>query len=276
MIDSARLERNLVAVARRYAPTLVPAGWQKPGDYTGALPELARSLATYNVLVMAGEAGQASVKAWTDGFQAFYGALASTLFPSYQRISAFYLDQEQPLLVALYGEATPVIVTMAGFVTPYVVARQGTRPLEVELLGMIDMILEELEATDLPRDEYRRLRDNGASLLRGLLESSVRQLPVTPAARPIFDEMNAQRGANTPPSTQAAKSSPPPPPTDLPEPPAPPAMPPDLPEYVSPPPVKPQEDARRFDPDAVPIFFNPGKRDSAQPLPPVPPLPPRE
>lgn len=276
MIDSARLERNLVAAARRYAPTLVPAGWQKPGDYAGALPELARALATYNVLVMAGEAGQASVKAWTDGFQAFYGALAGTLFPSYQRISAFYLDQEQPLLVALYGEATPVIVTMAGFVTPYVVARQGTRPLEVELLGMIDMILEELEATDLPRDEYRRLRDTGASLLRGLLESNVRQLPVTPAARPIFDEMNAQRGASTPPATQAAKSSAPPPPPDLPEPPAPPAMPPDLPEYVSPPPVKPQEDARRFDPDAVPIFFNPGKRDSAQPLPPVPPLPPRE
>lgn len=278
MIDTARLERNLVSVARRYAPTLVPAGWQKPGDYSGALPHLARALATYNVLVMAGEAGQASVKAWTDGYQAFYGALANTLFPSFQRISAFYLDQEQPLIVALYGEATPVIMTMAGFVTPYVVARQGTRPLEVELLGMMDMILEELEATDLPRDEYRRLRDTGASLLRGLLESSVRQLPVTPAARPIFDEMNAQRGTSAPPAAQAATNAPPPP-TDLPEPPAPPEMPPDLPEYVPPPPIKPEaapESARRFDPDAVPIFFNPGKRDSAQPLPPVPPLPPRE
>ena len=288
MIDSARLERNLVAVARRYAPTLAPAGWQKPGDYSGALPELARALATYNVLVMGGDAGQASVKAWTDGFQAFYSALASALFPSYQRISAFYLDQEQPLIVALYGEATPVIITMAGFVAPYVVARQGTRPLEVELLGMMDMILEELEATDLPREEYRRLRDTGASLLRALLDGEVRQLPITPAARPIFDEMNAQRGASTPPATSTTPAAqkptaapPPPPPADLPEPPAAPAMPLDLPEYIPPPPVKPPEPspepARRFDPDAVPIFFNPGtKRDSAQPLPPVPPLPPRE
>ncbi len=279
MIDSARLERNLIAVARRYAPTLIPAGWQQPGDYRGALSDLARGLATYNVLVLAGAAPQASVKRWTDGYQAFYSAMTSALFPSYGRVSAFYLDQEQPLLVALYGEATPVIVALAGFVAPYVVVRQGTRPLEVELVGMMDMILEELEATDLPREDYRRLRDAGASLLRELLEGDFRQLALTPAARPIFDEMNAQRGSAASPAP-AAQHVPPPMPADLPEPPAPPEMPPDLPEYVPPPPVNAPEDVteplRRFDPDAVPIFFNPGSRGAnSQPVPPVPPLPPR-
>jgi hypothetical protein len=278
-IDPARLERNLIHVARKYAPALIPAGWQKPGDYPRPLPELARALATYNVLVMAGDAGQASVKAWTDGYQSIYQALASALFPSFQRVSAFYLDQEQPLMVALYGEATPVMVSLAGFIVPYVVARQGTRPLEVELIGMVDMILEELEATDLPRDEYRRLRDSGAGLLRNLLDAGVRQLAVTPAARSIFDEMTAPRPDSPAPSAagvaKTAQAAPPPP-ADLPEPP----MPPDLPEYIPPPPTSVPQEApepvRRFDPDAVPIFFNPGQRTNNPPAPPVPPLPPRQ
>lgn len=278
MIDSARLERNLIAAARRYAPTLIPAGWQKAGDYSGSLPNLARALATYNVLVMGGEAPQNAVKGWTDGYQGLYRVLCEALFPSYAKISAFYLDQEQPLLVGLFGEATPVIVTLAGYVTPYVVARQGTRPLEVELFGMMDMILEELEATDLPRDEYRRLRDSGAGLLRDLLNGGVRQLAITPPARPIFDEMAAQRPVTQapppPPATLPQEQQAPPKPSDLPAPPAP----PDLPEYIPPPPLTPQdipEPTRRFDPDAVPIFFNAGQRGSNPSVPPVPPLPPR-
>ncbi|MEP7290445.1 MAG: hypothetical protein ABI835_01625 [Chloroflexota bacterium] len=275
MIDSARLERNLIAAARRYAPTLIPAGWQKAGDYSGSLPNLARALATYNVLVMAGDAPQASVKGWTDGYQGFYRVLCEALFPSFGRVSAFYLDQEQPLMVALYGEATPVIVALAGFVTPYVVARQGTRPLEVELVGMMDMILEELEATDLPREEYRRLRDSGASILRGLLDSEVRQFALTPPARPIFDEMNAQRPVESR-SVPVVQRAAPPQPADLPEPP----LPPDLPEYIPPPPVSAPETlpepGRRFDPDAVPIFFNPGQRGNNSSVPPVPPLPRRD
>ena len=89
MIDSARLERNLIAAARRYAPALIPGGWQKPGDYTGSLLNLARALATYNVVVMAGDAPQSTVKGWTDGYQSLYRTLCDALFPSFMKISAF-------------------------------------------------------------------------------------------------------------------------------------------------------------------------------------------
>src|SRR5579871_2668700 len=108
MIDSSRLENSLIHVARRYAPALIPAGWQKAGDYPGALPDLARALATNNVLVMIGQTQPTSVKAWTDGYQSFYQAMCTALFPSYTRVGAFFIDQAQPLIVALYGEATPV------------------------------------------------------------------------------------------------------------------------------------------------------------------------
>ena len=280
MIDSARLEHALITVARRYAPALIPAGWQKPGDYSGALPELARALASYNVLLMSAEAPQTSVKHWTDGYQGFYQLLSGALFPSFMRVSAFYIDQQEPLIVALYGEATPVITAMAGYVAPYVVARQGTRPLEVEMLGMMDMILEEVEATDLARDEYRRLRDSGAQVLRQLLDSGVRQMPLTPPTRAmIFDEMSAQRPTPPAPQPQAQRAAPPPP-TDLPEPPPSITPPTDLPEYLPPPPVTPPvEEApkRKFDPDAVPIFFNPSSSSQrGTNVPPVPPLPPRD
>ncbi len=272
MIDPTRLERSLIAVARRYAPALIPSGWQKPGDYPGALPDLARALAAYNVLIMAADASQGVVKSWTDGYLDFYQLLSSALFPSFTRASAFYVDQEEPLIVAIYGEATPVIVALAGFVAPYVVARQGTRPMEVEILGMVDMILEEIEATDLTREEYRRLRDSGASVLRQLLESQVRQLPVTPPTRPIFNEMVAQRPAL---KTEKHPLVAPPQPLDLPEPPPPPATLPEEPQAPPPPPELPETaPPRRFDPDAVPIFFNPGR--TTLPKPPVPPLPPRE
>src|SRR5215467_7199551 len=96
MIDSSRLENGLIHVARRYAPALIPAGWQKPGDYPGALPDLARALATYNVLVMLGSAPPTAVKAWTDSYQSFYQTICAALFPSYMRASAFYVDNPPP------------------------------------------------------------------------------------------------------------------------------------------------------------------------------------
>lgn len=277
MIDSSRLERSLVAVARRYAPALV-AGWQQPGDYKGMLDNLAGTLAGYSVLVMVGDPGAAAVKAWTDSYLALYALLTETLFPSFARVSAFYVDQTPPMIVGIYGEATPVITALAGFVVPYVAARHGTRPPDVELFGMMDMILEALEATDLDRDEYRFLRERGAALLRGLLEGDVQQIPLTPPTRPIFDDL-ARRPATTSTSKrERAVGSPPPPPADLPEPPLPTSMPeerqppPDLPEAPAPEPAR-----RHFDPDAVPIFFNPARQtpDMTRPTPPVPPLPPR-
>ncbi len=272
MIDNARLEAGLIHVARRYAPALVPQGWQQPGDYSGALPELAKALASFNLLLMAGEAPTTSIKNWTDGYEQFYQLLCGALFPSFTRVTAFYVDQQQPMIVAIYGEATPVIVTMAGLVAPYVVTRQGTRPLDLELIGMMDMILEDVEASDLPGDDYRRLREAGADALRQLLSSDVRQLLLTPPARPIFGDLR--------PATQTMTVAPvaPPQPADLPEPPAAPAT---MPEEIRAPPIPQETESqpprRTFDPDAVPIFFNPGSSGQrGTNVPPAAPLPPPE
>ncbi|MCA9902212.1 MAG: hypothetical protein KC547_00030 [Anaerolineae bacterium] len=208
-----RLEKTLIAVASRYAKPLVPAGWQKPGDYPRALPELARSLASYNVLVLLGDlpvpyTGDAAlhIKFWADTYERLYRRLARVLFPSFADCTCYYADQEWPPIIILHGAATPLIEALADFVAPFVVMRQSSAQIsDVELRGLMDLVLEELEATDLPREEYVRLRDEAVAIVRDLLALNVRQMPLTPAKRPIFGVL--------PPPTAAAPA----PPDTLPE-----------------------------------------------------------
>ncbi|MCL4249481.1 MAG: hypothetical protein KJ065_15165 [Anaerolineae bacterium] len=236
-----RLEKTLIAVASRYAKPLVPTGWQKPGDYPRALPELARALASYNVLVLLGDlpvpyTGEASlhIKLWADTYERLYGRLARVLFPSFAECTCYYADQEWPPIIILRGAATPLIEALADYVAPFVVMRQSNAQVsDVELRGLMDLVLEELEATDLPREEYVRLRDETAAMVRDLLALNVRQMPLTPAKRPVFGVL-------------------PPPAPPAPEPPG------TLPEETTQPAPPPEEDA---EPD-MPMFFEHKPRPS--------------
>jgi hypothetical protein len=261
-----RLERALIAVARRSAPTLVLTGWKQPGDYPRPLSELAGALAANNVLVLIGDlspelAHQAAVhfKDWADAYVQLYTQLCETLFPSFTQVNAYYADQEWPPVVVIYGAATPVIIALAEYVAPYIVARQRQTPSDVEMRGLMDTVLDELEAGDLPRDDYRRLRDEGVALLKQLLAMQVYQLPLTPSAISIVTEETMM-----PPP---APMPPPPLPTTLPTETPPAAFPPDtLPEEV------PSEPVTRFQTGEVPIFFDVDRRSSKR-RPPVPDLP---
>jgi hypothetical protein len=251
-----RLERALITVARRSAPSLVPSTWRQPGDYPRSLSELAGALAANNVLVLIADlapelAHQAAVhfKDWADGYVQLYTQLCETLFPSYTQVNAYYADQEWPPVVVVYGAATPVVVALAEYVAPYVVARQRQNPSDVEMRGLMDTILDELEADDLPRNEYRRLRDEGVSLLKQLLSTQVLQFPLTPAAISIS-------GGEAIPMQSSPVSS---------EPSV--ARPPDtLPEDV------PSEAVARFQTGEVPIFFEVDRRGTKR-RPPIPDLP---
>ncbi|HYO89610.1 MAG TPA: hypothetical protein VER79_13250 [Candidatus Limnocylindrales bacterium] len=248
-----RLERALIAVARRYAPSLAPPGWQRPGDYDGRLPELAGVLAEHSVLVTLVQSppGQSVLvtPVWVDGLQTLYACLAGALFPSYTGINAFYADQNEPPIVLLQGEATPVIMALAGYIIPYLAARHGANPPESEQLDLLDAALDWLEAADLSRTDFLRLRGEAVSLLRPLLDSPARPTALAPAAR----------GAPIPARTRPAPASLPeakpagatPPPTTLPEAAS------SLPEAPRPP---------------LPVVFQPPARPARR-RPPVPNLP---
>ncbi|MDL1899670.1 hypothetical protein FBR02_02745 [Anaerolineae bacterium CFX9] len=268
----ARVEKTLVAVARRYAPALIPIGWAQPGDYallTGSPnphAELAFRLANEGVLVIVGDlsaalAHQAGVlfRDWGEAYTSLYSTLTRTLFPSYTDIQAFYADQEFPPIVGMIGAAPPVIMAMAGYVAPFIAARRRASAYptsDVELRGLMDEILEYLEAADLPREAYRQLRDACIVHLRTLLTSPVRQLELTPALDPSVTVVDMP---SEPPSPPESLPPIPPPPADLPEAARP--LPPDvLPEMLADITSRP------------PLFFD--ARESGAPRrPPVPDLP---
>ncbi|MBE2267862.1 MAG: hypothetical protein IAE80_06490 [Anaerolinea sp.] len=293
MSYAERLEKGLIACARHYAPRLVPPDWQQTGDYRRPLPELAHLLGGYGVLVMVGDvppslAAQAALhhREWVENYKGLYTLIAGVLFPTFRNVQAFYIDQTAaPPIVGLQGDAIPVIEMLAGYVTPFVAARQGVpgqnSAAEVELIGLMDMILEELEASDFPRETYKALRDNGAAYIRQILIGYTRQIALTPALRPVFGDSTQPTPPQVPPrldATQGAPSfntqtiAPPPPPIHSPT-----VLPPSvLPEEdrisLAPPPTQ-VPDEPLFKTGSIPVFFDSGKRDKGTRRPPVPNLP---
>lgn len=189
-----RLERALIAIARRYAPELIPPGWTRSGDYPAPLTELAQRLAARGALALMGEpaagsSADAAFRAWADGYKRMYAVLCAPLFPSYTTVGAFFVDEEQPPVVVIVGEAAPVIETMAEIIAPYVVMRQGAAAAGVtpaELDQIVTMALGELEAGDLPPDALARLKQDAAAALGALLSAPIRQYALTPPLRDLF------------------------------------------------------------------------------------------
>lgn len=191
-----RLEDILLRLAQQYAPHILRA-WN-PLD-PQRVAKLARYLASYNVLVIMGDFPQTlriveedsarQIQAWVDSYAQFYLLLARALFPSFVGISAQYADNRWPVAIAIRGECAPVIEAMAGFVTPYIAMRQTEAVVsEIELIGLMEVILEVLEGTTLPREAYRRLLSEGAGLLKKLLASPIRQHPITNFDRRVFTD----------------------------------------------------------------------------------------
>jgi hypothetical protein len=191
-VNDQRLDKILTRLAQRHAPDLLR---QLPAD---RLPALARRLASYNLLVLMGEVTQPvispdtimRVQTWADGYIRLYSLLAHPLFPSFTHISAQYADDKLPVVIVVKGAATPIMHVLAGFVSPFIAQRQRQATVsEMELLGLMDALLEELEATDLPREEYRTLRSDGAGVLKDMLRAPVRQLLLTPFDHPLFSDI---------------------------------------------------------------------------------------
>lgn len=191
---NARLERILIKLARQYAPHLTPPGWEQQGNQAERLAALARKLASYNVLLIVGyvppnllTAKDSHIQSWVNEYGHLYHLLAQRLFPSYTDMSAQYADDKLPAMVVLRGASTPIMHALAGFVAPYVAVRQSQiTGSEAELIGLMDIILDELETDDLSRTEHKRLRSDGVTILRRMLAVPIRQIGLTTFDRPIF------------------------------------------------------------------------------------------
>jgi len=189
-----RFERILYKLAQRHAPHLTPAGWSQGGDKLARVQKLARDLARYSVLVMVGNLAQpkaidVQVGQWVNLHAQFYGLLARSLFPTFSNIQAQYADNLTPPVVVLIGDASPVLNTMSGIVLPYLAMRQpkADEVSDGELLALMDILLKDLEAGDLPSAVYADIQHQCAGLLRHLLKGGVTHVMLTLFDKPVLE-----------------------------------------------------------------------------------------
>jgi hypothetical protein len=254
-----RTERALLSITRRYAPHLVES-YGRAGTDPLRLFGLAKALARNNVLVISGALppelttlSGVYINDWVSHYTDLYTRLCQALFPSYMTCTAYSADDNAPPIMLIFGETTPPIMALADYIAPFVAAKQsairaGAVVTDMELLGLMDHMLDDLEAGDLPRAEYRRLQADGAGIVRLLLDGEVRQQLLTLPAPSLGIAINA--------------------------PPSPVNLPPDLPEKPVPPPDLPEADGvgqPGFSGSDVPVFFSPSSRGTRRP--PVPDLP---
>ena len=216
---SARIERILYKLALQHAPHLAPPGWDQQGDQVERIQTLARRLASYHIVTLVGDLPpelhrlkDIHIQDWLRSFGQMYTLLAQGLFPSYTRIHAYYADDRLPPVAVLQGDAIPVTVALAGIITPYVAVRQSQPDVsDLELRGLMDIVLEELEGRDLPRSAYEGIRETGVNILRSMLRATVRHVSLTRFDKPILDAIQPQLDL----PSDAPET--PPPPADLPE-----------------------------------------------------------
>lgn len=205
----SRVERILSKLAQRHAPHLLASAGLPSDDAVLRVQWLARKLAHYSVLPLVGELAPQTehlkdihVEDWIQGYARLYHILAGGLFPSLKGLDAHYADEHLPVIVVLDGAAAPVISTMAGYVTPYLALRhpRGSVPMRgtgldaqntSEITALMDTVLLDLEAGDLPRAAYAGLRDAGVQAIQHMLFSTVRTVSLTPFDQPVV--------ASTPP-----------------------------------------------------------------------------
>lgn len=214
------VEMLLVQLARKYAPRLVPANWQKPGDLRKPLHMLARQLAEYDVVVVLGDRGSqpsswdipSAVEECVHYYTQLYRLFSGTFFPSFQHIAAYYYSfSRDNLLIYFEMEAGLVARVMAGYIAPYLVERQQS-PLvsDFELIALVDVVLKKLDPDGMDAQSHQSLKVQGEIILKHMLAMPLRQLPLTQFDEPFFTRIEKPAPTPEPP----ARPSPPP---DLPE-----------------------------------------------------------
>ena len=203
---TARLERILYKVSQQHAPVLTPPGWNQTGDPINRIQKLARALAGYNITILVGELApellhqkDRYVQDWVRQYAQMYNLLAQGLFPSFGKINAQYADDRLPPVIVFYGEATPIIGVLSGYITPYVAVRHGATASDLELRGLMTVILDELEAGDLPRAVYDAMLAQGVVILKQMLKTTVRHVSLTLFDKPIIETIQQTKRETSPP-----------------------------------------------------------------------------
>ena len=198
MTYNTELENCLIAIARRYAPHLVPADWHAPGDLDGSLPQFIRQLRGQGVLIVIGDRlGHADEDAVVGAardcvalYRRLYQYLAARLFPfSYAgtETRAVLCQEDDFVVVGLCAPAGPIVDAIDALIAPFII-RNHAPPLpdRDRVDALAGEVLAFLETNAADRDMIGEIGDMIEALcamsLRPLpyLSSHIAHAPVTP------------------------------------------------------------------------------------------------
>lgn len=218
---TTRLESILKTLVRQVTGNL----YLEPDSFNERVEQLASRLANDGVIVLVGRLhpqfhGQRNqhVQAWVNAYAQLYYLLCMGLFDTTDEPTAYIADNKYPVIVVFEARMLVVARVLTGLIIPYIALRQSDgQASRAELRGMIEMMLEELAATNLPHEKYTHIRDRGLELLDTLLKSEIQQVSLTEFSRQfILDEGSTQTPIQNPPRPDSLPELPKQKPTTMP------------------------------------------------------------
>ena len=160
-------------------------------SFNDRVEQLALRLVKEGMIILVGDLhpsyrGQrdALVQKWVNTYAELYYLLNIGLFDITDEPTAYVADHKYPLIVVFEARTLVIVRVLTGLIIPYIALRQADgKASRAELRGMIEMMLEELEASDLSYEKYAHIRNRGIALLDALLKSEVRQVSLTNFSR---------------------------------------------------------------------------------------------
>jgi hypothetical protein len=220
----ARMERILRKLAQRYRPYLLN---NLPADIDDRLRFLADGLAKEGVLVIVGDVPDEyygeQVSKWVGAYGDLFQVMAREIFPSLAKLEAVYADNNRPPIVVIDGQPAAVMEQLGHYVVPFLAMRQNdSRVTDAELRGLMQFMLDELEAHELDRGIYNHMWQEGIKILRHMLNMDMTHFAVTSVARPLLLQIQREQAQAvhiplTPGNPSDQNMKPPPPPEMLPE-----------------------------------------------------------
>ena len=163
-------------------------------SFNGRVEQLATRLANEGVIVLVGDLhpnyrGQRNqhLQNWVNAYAELYYLLNFGLFETTDEPSAYIADNKYPLVVVFEAQTLVVMRVLTDLIIPYIALRQADgKASRAELRGMVEMMLEELEASTLSHETYAHIRQVSLTNFsrQFLIDTGTSQTTVEDSPRP--------------------------------------------------------------------------------------------
>ena len=160
-------------------------------SFNERVEQLANRLANAGTIVLVGDLHPSlrdkrleHIQNWVNAYAQLYYLLNVGLFDMTDEPKVYLADDKYPVIVVFEAHTLVVTRVLSGLVIPYIALRQSDgKASRIELRGLIETVLEELAAGNLPPEQRDYIRDQGLKHFNTLLQSEIRQVSLMDFSR---------------------------------------------------------------------------------------------